>query len=349
MLMSKEVIVTEPHKFEVREVPRPEAAGDYDVLVKMKACGVCGSDVHNYLGENPCASYPRIPGHENAGVVEAVGSKGTRVKQGDHVVLDLVVACGECYQCKIGRYNVCEHVRARGSSIDGGWREYFVVPENQCYVISPEIPWKDAALVEPFAIGGHCTGRGRVVPEDTVLILGAGTIGAIILQTCKAKGVKTVICCDINDSSLERAKTYGADYVINTKNEDLALRVQDITGGHGVTCAFDSACFPGSLTSLFAPGIMANAGRVVSLGFCTAPEQISSAMLDQRELDLIGSRMSAYQFEPTIERFEQHAFNLEGIATHFIPFSRIGEVFDKIEHPDPSVKKMVILFDEEDM
>ena len=121
MLMSKEVIVTEPHKFEVREVPRPEAAGDYDVLVKMKACGVCGSDVHNYLGENPCASYPRIPGHENAGVVEAVGSKVTRVKPGDHVVLDLVVACGECYQCKIGRYNVCEHVRARGSSIDGGW------------------------------------------------------------------------------------------------------------------------------------------------------------------------------------------------------------------------------------
>ena len=80
-----------------------------------------------------------------------------------------------------------------------------------------------------------------------------------------------------------------------------------------------------------------------------ADAQISSAMLDQRELDLIGSRMSAYQFEPTIERFEQHAFNLEGIATHFIPFSRIGEVFDKIEHPDPSVKKMVILFDEEDM
>ena len=137
--------------------------------------------------------------------------------------------------------------------------------------------------------------------------------------------------------------------MINTTPDDLALRVQDITGGHGVTCAFDSACFPGSLTSLFAPGIMANAGRVVSLGFCTAPEQISSAMLDQRELDLIGSRMSAYQFEPTIERFEQHAFNLEGIATHFIPFSRIGEVFDKIEHPDPSVKKMVILFDEEDM
>ena len=95
--------------------------------------------------------------------------------------------------------------------------------------------YKRQALVEPFAIGGHCTGRGRVVPEDTVLILGAGTIGAIILQTCKAKGVKTVICCDINDSSLERAKTYGADYVINTKNEDLALRVQDITGGHGVT------------------------------------------------------------------------------------------------------------------
>ena len=124
---------------------------------------------------------------------------------------------------------------------------------------------------------------------------GRGTIGAIILQTCKAKGVKKIICADISDSSLERAKEYGADFVINTKREDLKQRIYEITDGHGVTIAFDSACFPGSLTMIMEPGIVCNAGRVVPLGFVTAPEQISQAMINQRELDIIGTRMSCYQ------------------------------------------------------
>lgn len=344
--MMKEVVVTRPHAFEVRTVPVPEPAGGH-VLVRMKAAGVCGSDFHIYHGTNPCSTYPRIPGHENAGVVAAVGPNVTAVKPGDHVIVDLVHACGSCYQCGIGRRNICEHVLVRGSGYDGGWREYFTAPEHEVYPISSAVPWKDAALVEPFAIGAHCTSRGRIVPEDVVLILGTGTIGTIILQTCKAKDVRTVICCDISDTSLERARIYGADYVINTRAEDIAARVREITDGHGVTAAFDSACFPGSLTMIMQPGIVCNAGRVVPLGFVTEPEQISQAMINQRELDIIGSRMSCGQFVPTIRRMEEGAFHLDGIATNFIPFSRIEEVFDKMEHPDPSVKKMVILFDED--
>lgn len=344
--MMKEVVVTKPHTYEVRTVPRPEPTGDYDVLIQMKAAGVCGSDFHIYNGTNPCSTYPRIPGHENAGVVAAVGPKVTKVKPGDHIIVDLIHPCGHCYQCKIGRKNVCENVLVRGSGYDGGWREYFIAPEDEVYPISKDVPWKDAALVEPFAIGAHCTTRGRVVPEDRVLILGTGTIGSIILQTCKAKGVQQVICADISDSSLERAKEYGADAVINTKTESLKDRIVQLTDGHGVTVAFDSACFPGSLTMIMEPGIVCNAGRVVPMGFVTAPEGISQAMINQRELDIIGSRMSCYQFEPTIKRMENGEFNLKGIATNFIPFSHIQDVFDKIAHPNPSVKKMVILFDE---
>ena len=344
--LMKEVCVVSPHKVEIRNVPVPEANGDYDVLVQMKSAGVCGSDFHIYHGTNPCSTYPRIPGHENAGVVAAVGPKVTKVKPGDHIIVDLISTCGTCYQCKIGRKNVCEHVKVRGSGADGGWREYFIAPESEVYKISKEIPWKDAALVEPFAIGAHCTNRGRVVPEDTVLILGTGTIGAIILQNCKAKGCKTVICCDVSDSSLERAKRYGADYIINTKTENLINRVQEITNGKGATIAFDSACFPGSLTLIMQPGIVCNAGRVVPMGFVTQPETITQAMINQRELDIIGSRMSCFQFEPTIKHMEDHKFNLDGIATNFIKFSHIQEVFDHMDKPDPSVKKMVILFEE---
>lgn len=340
----KEVVVTKPHEYAVREVPIPELANDYEVLVQMKAAGVCGSDHHIYHGANPCASYPRIPGHENAGVIAKIGSKVTRVKVGDRVVVDLVITCGECYQCKIGRENVCEKVLVRGSGTDGGFREYFTAPETDVYVFPESIPFKDAALIEPYAIGAHCTERGRVLAEDIVFILGTGTIGSIILQTCKAKGA-TVICADVNDDTLARAKGYGADFIINSKNENIVARVQEITKGKGVTIAFDSACFQGSLTALFEVGLVRNAGRIVSLGFVSAPESISQAMLNQRELDLIGSRMSCYQFEPTIEKFTKHAFNLEGIATTYINLSEIEKMFYYMDNPDPKVKKMVILFD----
>ena len=266
----KEVVVVEPHKVEVREVEIPELANEDEVLIQMKSAGVCGSDHHIYHGLNPCSTYPRIPGHENAGIVKKIGKNVTNVKVGDHVIVDLISTCGECYQCKIGRKNVCEHVKVRGSGADGGWREYFTAPANEVYKINESVKWEDAALVEPYAIGAHSTTRGRVVPEDVVFILGTGTIGSIILQTCKAKGCKTVICCDIDDSSLERAKGYGADYVINSKTEDIVARVQEITNNKGVTIAFDSACFPGSLTMCMQPGIICNAGRMVPLGFCTA-------------------------------------------------------------------------------
>lgn len=341
----KECIVVSPHKYEIREVPIPELADDYEVLVKMQAAGVCGSDFHIYHGTNPCSTYPRIPGHENVGIVAKVGSKVTRVKEGDHVAVDLIITCGECYQCTIGRENVCENVLVRGSGTDGGWREYFTAPETDVYLIPKEIPWKDAALIEPFAIGGHCTGRGRLVKDDLVFILGAGTIGSIILQTCKAAGAKVAIA-DVNDESLARAKGYGADMAINSKKENLVQRLQEFTGGKGISLAFDAACFKGSLTSLFEPGIMRNAGRIVSLGFCTEPESITQAMIDQRELDLIGSRMSCYQFEPTIKKMAEGAFNLDGIATTFIQFSDIDAVFRNMDNPSPAVKKMVILFDE---
>jgi Threonine dehydrogenase and related Zn-dependent dehydrogenases len=341
----KEVVVVSPHKVEIRDVEVPELKSEFDVLVKMKAAGVCGSDFHIYHGTNPCSTYPRIPGHENAGVVAAIGSKVKNVAVGDHVIVDLIMTCGECYQCKIGRKNVCANVQVRGSGVDGGWREYFIAPETEVYKISANISWKDAALVEPFAIGAHCTNRGRVTSDDVVFILGTGTIGSIILQSCKAKGCRTIICCDINDESLIRAQEYGATHIINSKKEDVIKKIQDITKGKGVSVAFDSACFPGSLTFVMQPGIISNAGRVVPMGFVTEPEQITQAMINQREIDIIGSRMSCFQFEPTIKNMENNKYNLDGIATTFVKFSEIDQVFEKMDNPDPKVKKIVILFD----
>lgn len=178
-----------------------------------------------------------------------------------------------------------------------------------------------------------------------VFILGTGTIGTIIAQACKLRGARTVICCDISDSSLERSKQFGADYTINSKTQDIAAEVAKITDGHGCTVAFDSACFPGSLTMVMQPGIVCNAGRVVPMGFSTVPEQITTQMINGRELEIIGSRMSLNQWEPTARKMAEGKYHMEGLATTFVKFSEIDKVFENIVHPDPAVKKTVILFD----
>lgn len=341
----KEVVITGPKQYEIREVPVPKP-GDGEVLIQMKAAGVCGSDVHQFLGENPNAVFPRVPGHENAGVIVAVGKDVKNIKVGDHVVVDLVVACGECPQCKKGRRNVCRTVKARGSAIDGGWREYFAVPEHEVYLLPQDMPFKDAALIEPFAIGGHCTTRAGIQGGESVLVLGSGTIGAVILQTLKLRGCR-VICADINDASLARAKEYGADAIVNTKTENLKDAVQKFTDGAGVDVIFDSACYPGSLTAVLEMGIPANGATIVPMGFCTAQEGITQAMINTRELSIIGTRMSCNQFQPTIERFAKHEYQLDGMVSHYIPFSQVGQVFENIIHPPKDMKKMVIVFDEE--
>ena len=341
----KAVVVTEPHKYEIREVPIPEPA-DNQVQIKLMAAGVCGSDVHIFKGENPNSRYPLIPGHENVGLVTKVGKDCTHIQVGDHVVIDYVMRCGECWQCTHGRGNVCEHVLVRGSGTDGGWREYWCVEEPYVYKIDDSIPWADAAFIEPLTIGEHSTSRGRVGPDDTVFVLGAGTIGTIITQACKLKGAKTIICCDLDDACLERSKEFGADYTLNSKTQNIAEEIRKITDGHGCTVAFDAAAFPGSLTMVLQPGIVCNAGRVVPMGFSTEPEKINQQMINGRELDIIGTRMSLNQWVPTAQKMAEGKYRVKGLVTSYIKFSEIDRVFHLIDHPDESAKKMVILFDE---
>ena len=225
----KECWVTEPLHFEMRETEIPEPK-DNEVQIKMMAAGVCGSDIHIYKGENPNSRYPLIPGHENVGLVTKVGADCKNIKVGDHVVIDYVIRCGECYQCKHGRGNVCEHVLVRGSGTNGGWREYWCVEEPYVYKIDDSIPWKDAALIEPLTIGEHSTSRAGVCEDDVVFILGTGTIGTIIAQACKLKGAKTVICCDIHTRARSKRllKVAGAKVVLGL--DDLLNKSVDGSG-----------------------------------------------------------------------------------------------------------------------
>ena len=343
-MMMRSVLVTKPFHYEIIESEIPGSLADNEVLVRLRAVGVCGSDIHTFRGENAMARYPIILGHENAGEVVRTGAGVSRFRPGDRVVVEQIEYCGECYPCSIGSNNVCENLRVRGATLDGGFREYLVCKEKSLYALPDGVSYVEGAMVEPFTIGAQCVAAVNICREDTVLIFGGGTIGSTILQTCAAIGAKTLVA-DIDRDNLERAKRYGADVCLMTKNGDLAQLVGAHTDGKGVTVAVDAVGFPGSVAQLLAPGVVRNAGRVLCLGFCTQPEGLSQAMLTGRNITLHSSRLQAGKYPQVIRGFAEKRFNLDGLVTNVIPFKRIEQVFEQMISPVPSVKKMVITFD----
>ena len=156
------VLIPEPKKLEVADLPKPQITQPDEVLVRVLAGGICGSDLHIYHGTNPLATYPRVIGHEFGGVVEEVGSAVSPERIGQRVAVDPVVACGQCYACKIGRHNVCSTLEVMGVHRDGGFAEYVVVPEKNLYTFSKEVDDTMLALVEPYSIGMQINARGQI-------------------------------------------------------------------------------------------------------------------------------------------------------------------------------------------
>ena len=168
----KGVQIVEPNKLQIVDLEKPKIDKENNVLVRMVASGICGSDVGIYHGTNAAATYPRIIGHENVGIVEEVGEGATKVKVGDRVIIDQVTACGHCYACRKGRPNVCGNLKVRGVHIDGGYREYMAVPDKDCYLVPEMLSDEEAVMIEPTTIAVQCCSRAELESEDTVMIIG---------------------------------------------------------------------------------------------------------------------------------------------------------------------------------
>lgn len=320
----------------VTEVEMEQIKSDDEVLIKVKSGGICGSDMHGYHGTSPFINYPVIPGHEFAGEVVEVGSGVTGIAVGDHVSVDPVVTCGECYACKSGRYNVCSSLEVRGVHRDGGFREYVAVPEASCHKIDKNIPWEVACLVEPFTIASQSLTRGAVSKDDIVYVAGAGPIGLTILLTAKSAGA-TVIIADISDKKLERAKSIGADYVINSKNSSLEKFIEEHDDIEGITLAVDAVGHPSIIEGIL-PNMMPT-GRVVLLGFLKEPSNFVQMEVTKRELDVKGSRLSCNKFPIVVDCIEREMFDPRKIISHKLPFTDIGDAIKLlISKPDDCCK-----------
>lgn len=324
----------------VETLDKPKINEEQNILVKTKKVGICGSDRHILHGTNPLATIPRVVGHEVVGVVDEVYGE-SELQVGDHVVVEPIRPCGECYACKQGRPNVCEKLVVFGVHEDGGMREYFAINEKQLHKVNKDIPFEKSVLIEPLTIGAQATSRGNLQDGDTLLIQGAGPIGLCILRYAKLKDVKVIIS-DLDQSRLDYAKQQGADITINVAEKDLLEEVRSITNGEGVNVSIDAVCMPQTFET--SVQVTSAAGRVVVLGFYERPANISQMPITKNELTIVGSRLQTYKFAEVIENIEKGKFDDFDLVTHQFDLNEAKEAFQYIdEHPE-QVKKAIINF-----
>ena len=336
------VKIPEAHKIEIVEIPKPEIKEKNEVLLKIKRVGICGSDMHIYHGTNPLATYPRIIGHEVAAEVVEIGENVSRVSVGDHVVIEPIRYCGECYACTSGRPNVCKNLSVFGVHEDGGMREFAVLPEKQVHKVDSEIAWEEAVMAEPYTIGAQVTWRGNVQEGQIVFIHGAGPIGITVLKMVKLKGA-TAIISDLTEERLAFAKENGADYTINPSKEDLVKRISEITDGEGANVVIDAVGLPQTFEQ--SVEVASSAGYIVTLGFNETPSEIPQMAITKKELTIVGSRLQTNQFGKVVDLINNKQLTHNGLVTHTFPLAEVKEAFTFIENNPQSVRKAVIEFD----
>jgi L-iditol 2-dehydrogenase len=227
----------------VVEWPTPEY-GDDDVLVRVRACGICGSDIHGYDGSTGRRLPPLIMGHEAAGVIEDVGRHVRGFAPGDRVTFDSTASCGLCRFCRRGQVNLCDHRTVLGVSCGeyrrhGAFAEYVAVPAHILYKLPAGVPFEHAALIESISIAVHAVNRQIPRPEDTVVVVGSGMIGILLIQVLKAKSCPRIVAVDIDPGKLALAARLGATDTVNARDGQLLAAVSEITGGNGAEVSFE--------------------------------------------------------------------------------------------------------------
>ena len=339
----KAIQIVKPNELKVIDMEMPKIEQPNEVLVKIKAAGICGSDVGIYHGTNAAATYPRVIGHEMVGEIVEVGSAVTTRKVGDRVIIDQVTACGTCYACRKGRPNVCGNLKVRGVHLDSGYREYMAVPEQDCYPLPASLSDEDAVMIEPTTIAVQSCSCAELCEEDNLMIIGAGALGNSILRIARLYHPNKLIMVDIDDEKLAECLKNGATDVINSRTEDVVARAHELTDGYGPTVTIDAACFKGSLlTACRATG---NAGRVITMGFSVAADEINQFAITSKELDVRGSRLQNRRFQTVIDLVNAGKVDLSGSVSHTFHFLDARKAFDFDDTHDPSIRKIVLTFD----
>lgn len=340
----KALVLVDYKQLEVAELPDP-VPGEREVLVKVAACGICGSDVHGYDGSSGRRIPPIVMGHEAAGTVVAVGSAVERFKAGDRVTFDSTVSCGECSFCARGHVNLCDRRQVVGVSCldyarDGAFADFVVVPERIVYALPAEMPFADAAMLEAVSVALHAVAVSRIAAGETALVIGAGMIGLLTLQAARVSGCSRVFVADIDATRLRLASLLGADAVILSATQDLVSECLRLTAGRGVDVVYEAV--GRSETVLAAIDAVRKGGTVTLIGNLTPEIQFPLQKVVTREVRVQGSAASAGEYPHAVDLVSSGKIQVQPLITAVAPLEEGPAWFERLYRREPNLMKVVL-------
>ena len=339
----KTVVITEPGKIEIRETAMPKTEKG-EALLKVLYCGICGADVASFTGNQPFTTYPRIPGHEFSAVIVEIPANDSGLKAGDIVTANPYFNCGKCYSCRRGFVNCCTDNQTMGVQRDGSFSEFIAMPVERIYH-GKGLSAKQLALIEPFSISQHAVSRAAIKPADKVLVVGAGPIGLFALLAAKQKCDRIAVA-DLLDSRLALAKEYGADMVINTKNQSLAEAAKAFTAGDGFDVCIEACGLPETFLACIENA--AFAANIILIGNGKRETSFNHSVLLKKELNIFGSRNSfKSDFQSLIELVAAGKADVLKMVSGVYEMDYAADAFNALSHNDGTLAKILIKIGEQ--
>lgn len=340
----KALLLTAPRELEITDVERPELPAD-EVMIRVAACGICGSDVHGYDGSSGRRIPPLVMGHEAAGVVERVGNQVSKFQPGDRVTFDSTIYCGHCRFCQRGQVNLCDNRQVMGVSCGdyrrhGAFAEYVVVPERVLYRLPDALPFEHAAMIEAVSVAVHAVGQVPLVVGDVAVVVGSGMIGLLVIQALRAAGCDRIVAVDVEDDRLKLAQQLGAEHTVNAKTDDPVEFVHKITNVSGADVALEVVGTSATLQTALAA--VRKGGAVTLVGNISPQVEMPLQSVVTREIKLFGSCASAGEYPQCIELMASGQIDVAPLISNVAPLEEGSQWFDRLYKKEPGLMKVVL-------
>ena len=340
----KALVLSAYKQLEILNLPTPRPAED-ELLIRIRACGICGSDVHGYDGSTGRRLPPVVMGHEAAGVVESVGSAVENFRVGDRVTFDSTVYCGKCFYCQRGQINLCDNREVIGVSTpafrrNGAFAEFVAVPARIAYHLPENMPFSHAALIEAVSVAVHGVSLTPIALEDTVVVVGAGMIGLLTLQAARQAGAGRVFVVDIDDTRLEMARNLGATETFNSRNADVIPQIMLQTAGRGADAALE--CVGNSVTVKLAVDSVRKGGTATLIGNVAPTVEFGLQSVVTRQVRVQGSCASSGEYPACISLISRGAIRVEPLVSAVAPLEDGVSWFHRLYEREPGLLKVVL-------
>ena len=344
----KALVMNEYKKLSYEEVPTPQPKAG-EVLIRLQACAVCGSDVHGFDGSTGRRRPPVIMGHEASGIIVECGEGVKDYTAGDRVTFDSTVYCGKCPMCLEGKVNLCSDRQVLGVSCEdynraGCFAEYVCVPEYILYRMPDNVTFVQAAMIEPLSVAYHAATRTPIKAGDTVVVVGVGTIGLLTLQVVRSFGAKQIIAVDISDERLELARANGATDCVNSKDADALDQILAASNG-GVDVAIDATGIE-STVNLCVKSVHLD-GRVVLIGNLAPSINFPLQYVVTHQISLFGSCASAGEYPACLDLIASGQVEVDSMISKLVPLAEGDLWMNKIFNREDGLTKIVFLCGDE--